>query len=128
MMHLLRALAVAVGTYLLVFLALIISPVIILLALWIGLSLFAAAFMFFWWLFITRSAADLNRMLMVLVAGVPPTLLFGALGYVRGLLRARRPSIVSLRREEAIDGAHARTQLIAAGRAVQERLHTGPRL
>ena len=127
-MHLMKALAVALGTYLLLFLALIISPVIILLGLWIGLSLFAAAFMFFWWLFITHNPADLNRMLMVLVAGVPPMLLGGVLGYVRGLLRARRQSIVSLRQEEAFDGAHARGQLIAARRAVEERLHTGPRL
>ena len=95
MMHLLRAVALAVRTYLVLFLALIISPVIILLGLWIGLSLFAAAFMFFWWLFITHNVADLNRMLMVLVAGAPPMLLVGVLGYVRGLVRERRQSIVS---------------------------------
>jgi len=98
-MNLLRALAVGVRTYLLIFLAMIVSPLIFLLMAWSGLCLLGAAFLFFFWLFITHRPTELNGVLMLLVSGAPPFLLASALGYFRGLRQTRRQQAVSLRQD-----------------------------
>lgn len=96
-MHLLRALAAGVLTYLALFLALIIWPLIFLLAAWAGVCLLGAVFMFFFWLVITHRPTELNDALMLLVWGAPPVLLASVLGHYWGLLRARRQQTASLR-------------------------------
>jgi len=98
-MHLLRALAVGVRTYLLIFLALIISPLMFLLAVWTGLCLLGAALMFFFWLLITHRPTELSAALMLLVWGAPPVLLASVLGSCWGLVRERRQRAVSLRQD-----------------------------
>lgn len=98
--NLLKALAVGALTYFLIFLALIISPLIFLLAAWAGLSLLLAAFMFFFWLLITHRPTELEDTLILLVWGVPPFLLLIVLISCWDLVHKRRQQTVSLGQDE----------------------------
>jgi hypothetical protein len=81
-------------------LALILSPLVFLLFLWTGLCMFAAIFMFFFWLLITHSAHTLFMSLYLFALGAPAYLLAGVLGYYLGQLRARRTApMVPLRQD-----------------------------
>jgi thiol:disulfide interchange protein len=96
----LKALGLAALAYVGIFLAVILSPVVILLALWSGLCLFGAAFMFFFWLLLTHNPNTLHGALYLLAWGSPPCVAAGVLGYYRGQRRARRNAPhVSLRQD-----------------------------
>jgi hypothetical protein len=100
MVNFLRALAVSVLAYVGIFLAVILSPIVIVLCLWTGLCLFGAAFMFFFWLLITHNPSTLRGSLYLLAWGSPACLTAGVLGYYRGQLRARRTvRLVSLQQD-----------------------------
>ncbi|WP_159013995.1 hypothetical protein [Acidisoma sp. S159] len=90
MPNVLKGLAVALLAYGGIFLAVILSPVVILLGLWSGLCLLGAAFMFFFWLLITHDPNTIHGALYLLAWGSPPCLAAGVLGYCRGQPRARR--------------------------------------
>jgi hypothetical protein len=96
----LKALGVSALAYVGIFLAVVLSPVVILLCIWTGLCLFAAVFMFFFWLLFTHNPQTLYSSLYLLAWGAPPCLAAGVLGYYRGQLRARRSaSLVTLRQD-----------------------------
>jgi hypothetical protein len=89
-MNFLKALSVAVLTYIGIVLAVILAPVVFLLFLWTGFCVLAAVFMLFFWLLITHSVHTLYMSLYLLALGAPAFLAAGVLGYYHGQRRARQ--------------------------------------
>jgi hypothetical protein len=97
-MGFLKALGASMLGYVVVLLAMLLVPVLVLLCLWTGLCMFAALFMFLFWLFFSHHAHTLYNALYMAAWGWPPCLAAGVLGYYGDQLRARRrASLVTLR-------------------------------
>ena len=89
-MNFMKALGVGLLTYLGMVLAVVLFPVLVLLALWIGLCAFSAVFLFFFWLLVTHNPHTLHSSLYMLAWGAPPCVGFSVLGFYYGQLRDRR--------------------------------------
>jgi hypothetical protein len=87
-MTFLKALGIGLATYLGMVLAVTLFPVLVLLALWIGLCAFSAIFLFFFWLLATHNPHTLHSSLYMLAWGVPPCMAFSVLGFYYGQLRS----------------------------------------
>jgi hypothetical protein len=99
-MNFLKALAVGLAAYLSMVLAVVLFPVLVLLALWIGLCVFSAIFLFFFWLLFTHNPHTLYSSLYMLTWGALPFLGLSVLGFYYGQLRARRRApMVTLRQD-----------------------------
>jgi hypothetical protein len=99
-MNFLKALGIGLATYLGMVLAVILVPVLVLLALWMGLCAFSAIFLFFFWLLVTHNPHTLHSSLYMLAWGAPPCMGFSVLGFYYGQLRARRKApILTLRQD-----------------------------
>jgi hypothetical protein len=89
-MGVLIAIAAAVVAYICVLLAVILTPILILLCLWTGLCIFAAVFMFLFWLLVTHQTHTLYSAVFMATWGFPPMLLASLVGYYGEQIRARR--------------------------------------
>jgi hypothetical protein len=89
-MGMLRAIGASILTYFAVLLAVILSPLLFVLFLWTGLCMFAALFIFFFWLFVNHQTHTLYSALYMALWGCPPMVLAGLVGYYGAQIRARR--------------------------------------
>lgn len=89
-MNFVKVLIMGVVAYLGFFLALVLSPLLVLLLAWAGLSLFGAVLMFFFWLFIAHTPITLRGAFILLAWGVVPNVACWLLGYYSDQIKARR--------------------------------------
>ena len=99
-MNFLKALVVGLTVYLGMVLTVILVPVLALLALWTGLCVLSAIFLFALWLLVTHNPHTLFSSFYMLTYGSPPFVGACVLGYYYGQLRARRAvALVTLRQD-----------------------------
>jgi uncharacterized membrane protein YphA (DoxX/SURF4 family) len=99
-MNVLKALAVGLVVYVGMVLSVVVLPFLLLLCLWTGLCALAAAFLLFFWFFVTHTPHTLYSSLYMLAYGALPCL-GSSLGFYYGKLRNRRSAPLLTLRQDA---------------------------